>query len=118
MRTFLNESQESDKSSLSREERAWLRCMSQFWSAADEDFCNERFKLIPTIVEGNWTVKMAVGSKPALTGKKITQKYFRGKGYFEVDVDISSSTVAVGILALVSFKSLRSVSSVSSLIIP
>ncbi len=111
MRNFLpadKESYESGKSAaalvsdvLTREEKAWLRLMGHFWQAED-DFCNERFKLIPTIVEGNWTVKMAVGSKPALTGTKITQKYFRGKGYFEVDVDISSSAVAVGILALVS----------------
>jgi hypothetical protein len=83
-----------------RDEQAWIRCMMQFWRAND-GFCNDRFKLIPAIVEGNWTIKLAVGSKPALTGRKVTQRYFRQKGYFEVDIDISSSAVAVGILAMV-----------------
>ena len=91
---------EAELSKLEPAQRAWIRCVQKFWTA-DETFCNERFKLIPNIVEGSWTVKMAVGNKPALTGRKLTQQYFRGKGYMEVDVDISSSSIAVGILALV-----------------
>ena len=34
--------------------------------------------------EGPWAAKAAVGSKPALIGKKLQQKYFRGPNYFEV----------------------------------
>lgn len=44
---------------------------------------------------------MAVGQKPALTGKKVSQHYYRGPGYFEIDVDLSSSAIATGILAMV-----------------
>ena len=70
---------------------------------ANKDFCDGRFKMIPQIIEGNWAIKMAVGSKPALTGKKLTQSYYRGKGYLEIDIDISASPIATGILSLVGF---------------
>lgn len=104
MKAYVNDYPNVNEAALRKLEpshRAWIKCMQKFWTA-DETFCNERFKLIPNIVEGSWTVKMAVGNKPALTGTKLTQQYFRGKGYMEVDVDISSSAIAVGILALVS----------------
>jgi hypothetical protein len=45
---------------------------------------------------------MAIGSKPALTGTKLSQYYHRGDNYVEVDIDISSSSVAANILGLVS----------------
>ena len=45
---------------------------------------------------------MAIGSKPALTGTKLSQNYFRGDNYLEVDIDIGSSSVAANILSLVS----------------
>jgi hypothetical protein len=64
------------------------------------DFRNERFKLIPSIVDGPFIVKKAVGNKPALLGKKLTQRYFRGRNYVEVDVDVSSSVVAFNIVSL------------------
>lgn len=79
---------------------AWSRLLQQFWTA-DTGFCNDRFKLIPSIAEGSWTIKMAVGQKPALTGKKLKQHYFRGPGYFEIDIDVSSSSVATSILGMV-----------------
>lgn len=81
-------------------EPAWASILRKFWTA-DQTFCDNRFKLIPSIVEANWSIKMAVGSVPALTGKKLTQRYFRGPGYMEVDIDISSSTVANHILGMV-----------------
>ncbi len=64
------------------------------------DFRNERFKLIPNIVEGPFIVKKAVGNTPALLGKKLTQRYFRGPYYVETDVDVSSSVVALNIVGL------------------
>lgn len=67
-----------------------------------EEFRNERFKLIPCIVEGPFIVRQAVGSTPAIIGKKLRQPCFRGKNYFELDVDISSSTVANRVVGLVS----------------
>lgn len=51
--------------------------------------CNpqhDRFKLIPSIVSGPFIVRKAVGSKPALLGRKVSQRYFRGPGYVETDI--------------------------------
>lgn len=78
----------------------WKNSLKRFWNA-DKAYCDERFKLIPNVVEGPWPLKMAIGSKPALTGTKLEQTYFRGPGYFEVDIDIASSSVASNILSLV-----------------
>ncbi len=64
------------------------------------DFRNERFKLIPNIVEGPFIVRKAVGNTPALLGKKLTQRYFRGAHYIETDVDVSSSVVALNVVGL------------------
>jgi len=87
-----------------------------------EDFKNMRFKLIPSIVDGPAAVKWAVGTKPTILGQKVstsgfqerianwqacsmffdgfvmdnqvTQRYFKGGRYCEVDVDIGSSVIA------------------------
>uniref|UniRef100_A0AAV1UTL9 START domain-containing protein n=1 Tax=Peronospora matthiolae TaxID=2874970 RepID=A0AAV1UTL9_9STRA len=75
--------------------------MADFLENSDE-FRNERFKLIPCIVEGSFIVRQAVGSTPALIGKKLRQPTFRGKQYFELDVDIASSAVANRVVGLVS----------------
>eukprot|EP01036_Dinobryon_divergens_P023951 gene23950-32350_t len=80
--------------------KAWKKLLRRFWTT-DKSFCDSRFKMIPQIIEGNWAIKMAVGSKPALTGKKLVQTYTRGKGYLQVDIDISASSMATGILAMV-----------------
>ena len=45
-----------------------------------------RFKLIPNIVSGPFIVRKAVGNKPALLGRKVSQRYFRGPGYVETDI--------------------------------
>ncbi|RYY82970.1 DUF1336 domain-containing protein [archaeon] len=84
LRTHNNNSSSSSSSSSARSEdkRAWQGLLEQFWMAEDA-FCNERFKLIPFIAEGSWAIKMAVGQKPALLGKKLTQAYTRGLGYLE-----------------------------------
>lgn len=75
--------------------------MADFLEGTDE-FRDERFKLIPCIVEGSFIVRQAVGSTPAIIGKKLRQPYFRGKQYFELDVDIGSSAVANRVVGLVS----------------
>ena len=86
--------------STSKHNNAWKKLVKQFWRV-DKNFCDSRFKMIPQIIEGNWAIKMAVGNKPALTGKKLVQTYTRGKGYLEIDIDISASSMATGILAMV-----------------
>lgn len=62
---------------------------------------NKRFKLIPNIPKGSWIIRQSVGTTPVLLGQKLTTKYSRGKNYFEVDVDISSSSVAASVTNLV-----------------
>ncbi|GLD95906.1 hypothetical protein PINS_up004584 [Pythium insidiosum] len=74
--------------------------MNDFLDGTD-DFRNERFKLIPCIVEGSFIVRQAVGSTPAIIGKKLRQPYYRGRQYFELDVDIASSAVANRVVGLV-----------------
>ncbi|KAH1210078.1 Protein ENHANCED DISEASE RESISTANCE 2 [Glycine max] len=64
-------------------------------------FRDSRFKLIPSIVEGYWMVKRAVGTKACLLGKAVTCKYFKQDNFFEIDVDIGSSSVARSVIGLV-----------------
>ncbi|CAJ1975570.1 unnamed protein product [Sphenostylis stenocarpa] len=49
----------------------------------DDSFRDSRFKLIPSIVEGYWMVKRAVGTKACLLGKAVTCKYFKQDNFFE-----------------------------------
>lgn len=75
----------------------------------DQEYRDARLKLLPYVVEGPWIVKTAVGpgKSPALLGKVIPlQYYFRdpdetNKGVYEVDVIITASTIAKGILSVV-----------------
>ncbi|XP_059635352.1 protein ENHANCED DISEASE RESISTANCE 2-like isoform X2 [Cornus florida] len=64
-------------------------------------FRNSRFKLIPSIVEGYWMVKRAVGTKACLLGKAVTCRYLRQDNFLEIDVDIGSSSVAKSVIGLV-----------------
>ncbi|GAA0141102.1 defense/immunity protein [Lithospermum erythrorhizon] len=64
-------------------------------------FRDSRFKLIPSIVEGYWMVKRAVGTKACLLGKAVTCNYLREDNFLEIDVDIGSSSVARSIISLV-----------------
>ncbi|XP_050208638.1 protein ENHANCED DISEASE RESISTANCE 2-like [Mercurialis annua] len=64
-------------------------------------FRDSRFKLIPSIIEGYWMVKRAVGSKACLLGKAVTCKYLRQDNFLEIDVDIGSSSVARSVIGLV-----------------
>jgi hypothetical protein len=64
-------------------------------------FRDARFKLIPSIVDGYWIVKRAVGSKACLLGKAVSCKYLRQDNFLEIDVDIGSSSVARSIIGLV-----------------
>jgi len=67
-----------------------------------DEWRNNRFKLIPQIVEGPWLVKKITPSNvPALIGNKLTTKYFKGPNYFEIDVDITSSTAANSIWSVI-----------------
>mmetsp|Transcript_16692 Transcript_16692/g.23348 ORF Transcript_16692/g.23348 Transcript_16692/m.23348 type:complete len:665 (-) Transcript_16692:265-2259(-) len=78
----------------------YTKLFNEFVEGSDE-FRNERFKIVPTVVEGSWFVRNVVGGKPALLGRKITCSYHRGKDYLEIDVDVSSSYIAQKILDVV-----------------
>ena len=75
----------------------------------DQQYRDARLKLLPVVVDGPWIVKAAVGqgTAPALLGKVIPlQYYFRSptenqKGVYEVDVIITASRIAKGILSVV-----------------
>ncbi|KAH9654557.1 START domain-containing protein [Citrus sinensis] len=64
-------------------------------------FRDARFKLIPSIAEGYWMVKRAVGTKACLLGKAVTCRYLRQDNFLEIDVDIGSSSVARSVIGLV-----------------
>lgn len=74
--------------------------LAKFVDGSDA-FRDARFKLIPSIVEGYWMVKRAVGTKACLLGKAVTCKYLRQDNFLEIDVDIGSSSVARGVIGLV-----------------
>ncbi len=86
--------------------------VANVWSnfiAGDQEYRDARLKLLPIVLDGPWIVKAAVGNgkSPALLGKVIPLQYFfrqpQGdkKGIYEVDVIISASSIAKGILNVV-----------------
>ncbi|KAL8254815.1 hypothetical protein R6Q59_033036 [Mikania micrantha] len=74
--------------------------LGKFINGSDT-FRDARFKLIPSIVQGYWMVKRAVGTKACLLGKAVTCHYLRQDNFLEIDVDIGSSSVARSIIGLV-----------------
>uniref|UniRef100_A0A7S3L5S8 START domain-containing protein n=2 Tax=Amphora coffeiformis TaxID=265554 RepID=A0A7S3L5S8_9STRA len=74
-------------------------CRDFFFGQSDE-FRDKTFKLIPQIVQGNFIVRKAVGSTPAIMGKKLRQLYVRTERSFEVVLDCGSSPVATGVIRL------------------
>ncbi|XLS85522.1 hypothetical protein HN51_035688, partial [Arachis hypogaea] len=56
--------------------------LAKFVDGSDA-FRDSRFKLIPSIVEGYWMVKRAVGTKACLLGKAVTCKYHRQDNFLE-----------------------------------
>lgn len=67
----------------------------------DSAYRDRKIKMIPGIAEGNWIVKRSVGNKPAILGTKLLQQHFTGEAYAEADVDVGSSSMAVGVLKVV-----------------
>jgi len=80
----------------------FARTLSRFFRGSDA-YRHRHFKFIPRIVEGNWLVQKAVGSTPAILGTTLSQSYHYDLklNYFEVDVDVGSSSVAKSVFNLV-----------------
>lgn len=76
------------------------KLFQKFIFGDDDDFRDRTFKLIPTIVEGNFVVRKAVGSTPAIMGTKLKQYYIKTERSFEVVLDCGSSSVATGVIRL------------------
>ena len=79
--------------------RRGRECPQRKPSKTDDDDANPQ--VIPNIFEGAWVVSSAVGNTPALLGNKLTQSYFKGDGYFELDCDVGSSSVASWLVHLI-----------------
>lgn len=88
--------------------------VANVWSnfvSGDQQYRDARLKLLPIVIDGPWIVKAAVGNgtAPALMGKVIPLQYFfqqpdsaNGRmGVYEVDVIITASSIAKGILSVV-----------------
>lgn len=69
----------------------------------DNEFRTSRFKYIPNIVVGSWVVKKGVGQTPVILGNKLAQNYYEDENrqYIEVEIDVSTSSVAGSVLKLV-----------------
>mmetsp|Transcript_21032 Transcript_21032/g.62774 ORF Transcript_21032/g.62774 Transcript_21032/m.62774 type:complete len:721 (+) Transcript_21032:1013-3175(+) len=74
--------------------------LDAFVSSMTDAQRNDVLKIIPKLVEGPWVARHAVGQKPALLGHKITTEYHSGEGWFEIDIDVSTSSAATGALRI------------------
>ena len=72
----------------------------QFFFGDSDEIRDRTFKLIPQIVQGNFIVKKAVGSTPAILGTKLRQLYVKRDRFCEVICDCGSSSVATGVIKL------------------
>jgi hypothetical protein len=76
------------------------RLAQKFFFGESDKFRDDTFKLIPRIVDGNFVVKKAVGSKPTILGRKLKQHYIRNPRFMELVVDIGSDSIAKNVVGL------------------
>ena len=76
------------------------RLAEPFFFGNSDKYRDNTFKLIPRIVDGNFVVRKAVGSKPSILGRKLKQHYVRNDRFFELILDIGSDSVADRIVRL------------------
>ena len=74
----------------------------------DQQFRDGKLKLLPVVVDGPWIVKKAVpGTTPAMVGRDLPLQYYftqptaTKKWVYEVDVLVTASRIARGILNVV-----------------
>jgi hypothetical protein len=86
--------------------------VANVWQAfirGDQEYRDGKLKLLPVVVDGPWIVKKAVGpgTSPAMIGRDLPLQYYfteptaEKKGVFEVDVLVTASRIARGILNVV-----------------
>lgn len=76
------------------------RLTKPFFFGTSDEFRDNTFKLVPKVVEGNFVVRKAVGTKPAILGRKLKQHYIRHPRFLELIVDISSDNIAKSVVGL------------------
>eukprot|EP00892_Ulva_mutabilis_P002877 jgi/Ulvmu1/12590/UM092_0020.1 len=75
-------------------------CMARF--LADKGPLRDaKLKLIPSLAQGSWVVRQAVGQTPVILGKRLKTEYTMEDAYIEADVDISANATAAGVTSLV-----------------
>lgn len=60
-----------------------------------------KLKLIPSLAQGSWMIRQAVGQTPVMLGKRLKTQYFMENAYVEADIDISANATAAGITSMV-----------------
>jgi len=86
--------------------------IADVWSKfikGDQRYRDGKLKLLPVVVDGPWIVKKAVGpgTSPAMVGKDLPLQYYftdptpTKKGVYEVDLLVTASRIARGILNVV-----------------
>eukprot|EP00891_Asterochloris_glomerata_P005200 jgi/Astpho2/5200/Aster-04779 len=88
------------------EQTPFERCLQEFLGGDDSDPAvvkkrHSMLKLIPSVVKGSWIIKQSVGNTPVLLGTKVKTTYHRGPTWFEVDIDVDSSSVASHVVGMV-----------------
>lgn len=83
------------------EDEAFEQMLIDFIEAKDDQYRNDRFKLIPGVLEGSYIVRKSIGNKPALIGNKLDLFYHRGDNYYEVSIDVGSSKIAKSVMGAV-----------------
>ena len=86
-----------------RDDAATTKLLDFVLNCNDATERNERFKLIPRVVEGPYPVKRVVENRPVLLGNKVTLRYFRGPNYLEIDAKVDESMVAASIIKVEPF---------------
>jgi hypothetical protein len=75
----------------------------------DQQYRDGKLKLLPVVVDGPWIVKKAVGpgTSPAMIGRDLPLQYYfteptgNKRGVYEVDILVTASRIARGILNVV-----------------
>ncbi|KNC86788.1 hypothetical protein SARC_01081 [Sphaeroforma arctica JP610] len=78
-----------------REKRSTFCDVLSDFMDGDDNYRNQRFKLIPSVEKGSYILRKMVAGKPAIVGNKgLKNPYFHGDNWFEVDVDVNSDAHA------------------------
>merc|ERR1719320_1873211 len=81
-------------------DRSKLPRLIQKFIDSDDEYRNNRLKMIPRIIEGPWILKKSVKSVPVIIGKKLTMTYYRGHDYLECDMLCDSNSMASWIITI------------------